>query len=252
MNRLREAVTELFRSNLAASQAILRDYVGGHPRDPLGFSLTAAVPFYHAVGSGLGSQSGGFQKALISKPLTLPPGVADEIGAALKKASVLAKVDLEANPRDENALLALCVSEGVWRDAQALVFRRWTTSMEHARVASEKARALLAANPRAYDAYFVIGFSEHMVAHIPRVFRPFTKIPGIVGQSQRAIQFLAAAGDSGEYLRDFARQMLAVVYTEEGRVAEAVGVLEGLVTDFPEHVGYRAELERLRRVAQPR
>jgi hypothetical protein len=103
----------------------------------------------------------------------------------------------------------------------------------------------LSLNPSAYDAYFVIGFNEHMLAQIPSVFKPFTKIPGIVGHTGRAIQFLEAAAVSGWFFRDFARQMLVTLYTGEKRRQDARRMLSGLVADFPGNAGYRKELDAL-------
>lgn len=243
---LRSAIRDLFNSELEASQAVLKGYVAASPRDPLGYSLSAAVPFYHFVGSRLRPHGGGsVQDMILGKGIGIPANI-HQVGAALQQARRLAEVDLQADPRDQNALLALCIVEGIERDALVLLYRRWMASLKHAQGASLQARRLLEVNAKAYDAYYVIGLSEYVVAQIPAIIRPFAKIPGVVGQKSRALQFLEAAARGGWYLQDFARQMLVSIYLEERRPQDALRVLEGLAKDFVGNAGYRAELERLK------
>jgi hypothetical protein len=163
------------------------------------------------------------------------------LGSNLQRAETLAKRDLGSNPRDENALFALCVAEGVLRDIMALVFRRWTTSFAHAQTATLHARQLLSLNANAHDAYFIIGFSEHLIQKIPAIFRPFAEIPGIVAENARAIQFLEAAAQGGCYFREFARQTLLIVYSEGGRKQDVLRILDALAREFPCNEVYRAE-----------
>ena len=209
----------MFKGELEASLAILKGCVAAHPEDPLAASLSAAVPFYHFIGSRLQPNGqGSLQDMIVGKGIA-PPANLDFIGTMLQWAERLAAIDLEAHPWDENALLALCVAEGVERDIRVLVYRRWMEGLDHARAASLQARRLLEVNAEAYDAYYVIGLSEYVLSRVPRLFRPFAKIPGIVGDRGRAVQFLEAASESGCYFRDFARQTLAQISAEQRRIS---------------------------------
>jgi hypothetical protein len=238
---LRNAVLHLFAGEPVLSQSILREHVAAHPFDPLGFSLSAALPFYSFAGNRLRTEHGNsIQSMLGGAALAMPVALQRELTGFLERARTLAAMNLE----DQTSVLALCIAEGVYRDLCALVLRRWVTSLRHAQQANLQARRLLSLNPAAYDAYFVIGFSEHMLEQIPAVFRPFTKIPGIVGQTARAIQFLEAVAQSGWYFREFARQMLVTLYTEQQRPQDALCMLSGLKSDFPGNAGYRAEWAR--------
>jgi hypothetical protein len=248
---LRLAVRHLFNGDLKTSQSLLAQYVCEAPGDPLGYSLSAAVPFYNFVGDTMRLQYGNSLRGIIlGKGIRFPPGLRQNLGYHLQCAQRHARLDLAANPNDTNAAFALCVAEGVERDVMALVFKKWMVSFRHAQDAALHARRLLGLNPAAYDAYFVIGFSEHLIQEIPAIFRPFTKIPGIVGETSRAIAFLEAAASGGHYFQEFARQMLFTLYTEEGREHEALTILSQLVTDFPGNGGYRAEWARRGLVSQ--
>jgi hypothetical protein len=243
---LREALRNLFNGELESSKEILRGYVAMSPRDPLGYSLSAAVPFYHYVGSRLKPHGGGSVQDMILGRGMAEPADFHQVHGALQQTHRLADIDLEADPRDQNALLALCIAESVERDALVLLHKRWMASLTHAQRASLQAQRLLEVNAQAHDAYYVIGLSEYVMAHIPGIIRPFARIPGIVGQKSRAIQFLEAAASGGCYLQDFARQMLVTIYLDERRQQDAVRILEGLTRDFGGNAAFRAELEKHR------
>jgi hypothetical protein len=151
-------------------------------------------------------------------------------------------LDLTSNPTDENAVLALCIAAGIERDIMALVFKRWLVSCQDAKTATLRARQLLALNPNAYHAYLVIGFSEQL---IPELVRPFARIPGIVGQTRRAMEFLEAVANRGHYFQEFARQTLLTVYSKAGRAQDVSRILSGLTKDFPGNAVYRAEWMKL-------
>ncbi len=239
---LRSAIQHLFNDDFEASRALLREYAIAAPNDPLGYSVSAAILFYHFVASRLESQhENSIRKMILGHGIGLTSELKLELGTSLQRGEALALADLAANAQDQNATFALCVAEGVNRDLMALVYKRWMQSFRHAQAATLRARQLLSLNHKAYDAYFVIGFSEYLIQEIPAIFRPFTKIPGIVGQTSRAIQFLDAAASGGDYFREFARQMLVTVYTENGRELDALQVLAGLTRDFPNNRSYQAE-----------
>jgi hypothetical protein len=236
----------MFNARADASRAALKGYIAATPRDPLGHSLSAAVAFYCFAGNRLRQKSRtSIHETVLFAGIGVPADI-HEVRSAIQRARALAHIDLEADPLDQNALVALCIAEGVDRDVLALAYRRWMTSLEHAQAASLHARRLLQVNPRAHDAYYVIGLSEYVLSRMPSFLRAFTKIPGVVGQMPRAIQFLEATANGGCYLRDFARQMLVTIYLEDRKPREAVRILEDLTRDFTGNAGYRAELERLK------
>jgi len=244
---LRAAVQHLFNDEVQASRALLREYMVRAPLDPLGYSLSAALVFYHFIAGRLQSQYGNsIRHMILGQGIGMNAGLKNELGIHLHRAQALAQIDLASNPKNQNATFALCVVEGVNRDIMALVFKRWLLSFRHAQAATLCARQLLGLNPEAYDAYFVIGLSEYLIQEIPAIFRPFTKIPGIVGQTGRAIQFLDAAARRGDYFREFARQMLVTVYTENGREPDALQMLSELTRDFPNNRAYQAEWAKLK------
>jgi hypothetical protein len=243
---LRAAIRQLFNGDLTGSRATLRDYVDAAPDDLLGHSLSAAVPLYHAVGTHLRLHHGNsLKRMIIGRSVSLPRNVEEEVKGSLRRVEYLRKAILEHKPADENTTFALCVAETVWRDMAALVSKHWASSFRHAQAAVLHARRLLMLNPRNYDAYFVIGFSEHLLTEIPAIVRPFAQIPGIVGRTDRAIQFLEAAASEGCYLQEFSRQMLVTVYAENRRAKDALQVLSRLVNEFPGNTSYVVEFARL-------
>jgi hypothetical protein len=241
----RQAVRLLFSGHLPECEAMLAAYVQEFPKDPLGHTLRAGLPFYHHVAGKIRWQQAGASGLASSNGIPLPPALQDTISASLKEAQALAQADLARRPNDQNAVLALAIGESVSRDVMAVVFKKWATSLKHAQQAHIQARRLLELNPQAHDAYFVFGFSENLLSKVPSIFRPFAKIPGAVGKRDRAILFLEAAASGGFYYREFARQMLISLYLEDKRPQDALKAVTSLANDFPNNGSFQAELAKL-------
>lgn len=236
----------MFNDQFEEGRAALKDYLAMAPLDPLAHGLSAAVLLYHHAGSKFATGRGhSIFHAMTSAGIEMPANIG-EIEGSIQESRRLARIDLEADRTDQNALLALCMAEGTARDSAALLYRRWVSSLDYARAAGASARRLLEVNAGAYDAYYVIGISEYVLSRLPGIVGMFATIPGIVGDMTRAVQFLEATAAQGYYLRDFARQALVSIHMEHRRAKDAVRVLEGLTRDFPGNSGYRAELAKLR------
>lgn len=241
---LRQALCDLFNGKNDATEETLRQYLAADPLDPLAHSFRAASLFYAFAAPRMGLRHGRLMWAALSGGIGLPEDIG-KLRAALQEARRLATLDLEEDARDENALLALCTAEGVERDLLVLGCGRPLAALQCARASTFYARRLLQVNPCAYDAYYIIGFSEYALASVPAALRSIARIPGIIGQTGRAVQFLQAAAREGWYLRDLARQVLVGVYLWDDKPHDAARVLEGLVRDFRGNPVYSAALEEL-------
>ncbi len=238
---LRQAVRHLFNSDLASSQSVLGAYLREAPNDPLAHALMAAVTFYHYVSIRIPErETRSIVGVLLGPGIVMPQAMQKEIGSTLRRAQTLA-----TELGDPSTVLALCIVEGVNRDGLALVSKRWSASLAHAERAHKLARRLLEREPSAHDAYFVFGSTEYLISRVPTPVRAFTHIPGVSGDKKKAIGFCEIAAASGWYFQDFARRTLVNLYTEEGRLRDAVQLIGQLVTEFPGNPMLRADHETL-------
>jgi hypothetical protein len=248
---LREAVRHLFNADLTSSQGALSGYLRDRPEDPLAHALAAAVPFYHYVSQRIPErQTQHIVGVLLGPGIAMPQALQKEIGATLRRTQALAARPLAVNPGDPNALLALCIAEGVNRDGLALVSKRWSASVAHAARAHAFARRLIEREPHAHDAYFVFGSTEYLMSRIPLAVRGFAGVPGVSGDRRKAIRFCQIASKSGWYFQEFARRTLVNLYVDEGRVSDAIKLLTELANEFPGSDLLRVDLDKLHALKQ--
>lgn len=243
---LRQAVRHLSNLDLEAGKAAIDGYLRELPDDPLAHALSAAIPFYHYVSIRIPEQDSRTIAGILLGPgIAMPQALQKEIAGGLRRARTLAATRLASNPGDLSALLASCIDESVNRDGLALVSKRWSASLAHARRAHVLAKRLLERYPLAHDAYFVFGSTEYLLARIPPPMRAFTRIPGVTGDRKKAIVFCETAIKSGWFFREFARRTLANLLVDEGRLVEAEKLLAALVEEFPGNRILRADWLKL-------
>ena len=242
---LRPAIESFFREESGASRVFLETYLKAHPKDALAWALGAAIEFYDVV---IDWMIGG---ADIS-PLTLLRGKKLQIGDGksirilefLDKAEGFAPALVSDPATEDMGYFALSISSGVRRDFEALVLGQWKACLAHAQETNLMGRKLLKANPKAHDAYCIFGWSEYLISRVPGPVRRIARIPGITGDRAKAIKFCEVPVKSGQYYREFAMCLLVALYTEEGKTAEAIGVLTDLARAYPTNTAVAAELTR--------
>jgi hypothetical protein len=249
------ALREMYNSQYDASRETLSAYSATHPADPLGYSLRAASFLFSEL-----DRSGALSHSLLKDD----HGMRDATGrpvdpastAALNEAAARtrehAQAALALNSRDTNALLALCIVSGVQRDYLALVQHKLRESYEYIKQSQEYSSRLLEADPTAYDAYLTKGFTEYLVASLPFYLRWPMKLDNVSGSKQQGLEDLRIAAGSGQYLKPFAKLLLAMFYLREKQQERTEKLLAELARDYPDNPSFGQELRKLevRRVAR--
>jgi hypothetical protein len=244
---LRPAIESFFREESDAGRVFLETHLKAVPKDALAWALGAAIEFYDVV---IDWMIGGAEitpgSLLRGKKLQISDEKAQRIQKLLGKAEEFGSHLLSGPATEDMAYAALSISSGVRRDYEALVLGQWKASLAHAQETNLMGRKLLKANPKAHDAYCIFGWSEYLISRVPSAVRPLVRIPGITGDRAKAIKFCEVSVKSGQYYREFAMCLLVALYTEEGKTAEAIGVLSDLSLAFPTNRTVAAELTRRR------
>ncbi len=167
--------------------------------------------------------------------------------AANMRAEDLAKHRLEVSPEDPDALFVLTITTGMLADYAGLIQKRHLESLKRVRESEAYAEHLLAVRPDADDAYFALGAANYIIGSLPRHKRFFLRFGGIRGDSRRGIMQLQVAAIYGDYLRPFAKILLALVALREKQDALALTLLEELVGEFPQNPLFAKELDKLSR-----
>jgi hypothetical protein len=89
------------------------------------------------------------------------------------------------------------------------------------READEYAKKLLAVAPDAADAYFILGAVNYIIGSLPWHERFFLRFTKIRGDKRGGIQQLELGAARGQYLRPFAKIVLALVALRENKIEVA-------------------------------
>lgn len=101
--------------------------------------------------------------------------------AAHQRAQDLAKLRLNENPDDTNALFAITLSLGMEADYAALIDKQQKESLKMIRDADKYAKRLLAAAPEGTDAYLTLGTANYIIGSLPGFKKFFLGFSGIHG-----------------------------------------------------------------------
>jgi tetratricopeptide (TPR) repeat protein len=229
------------RAKFAARQA-------AHPLDPLGSAAQAAsYLFEECYRQGiLTSEYFLDDKRFLGKiPIKPDQKLRDAFFGWDLRAQALARLRLEKDPDDLNALFSMTVSLGMQADYAGLIEKHQLESLGMIREADKYAKKLLAINPDAADAYLTLGTANYIIGSLPAGKRFLLHFKGISGNKREGIQQLEIAAARGRYLRPFAKILLAMAALREKKVGLARTQLMELVAEFPENPLFASELAKL-------
>jgi len=239
---LYELKPEQARVQFAAWQA-------AHPEDPMGSAAEAAsYLFEECFRQGLlTSEFFLDNRRFLGKAAIQPdPGIRSAFFAADLKAQEMARVQLQTDPDDLNALFAMTLSLGMQADYASLIDRQQLESLAMIRKADEYAKRLLAANPDASDAYLALGTANYVIGSLSPFKRLFLHFKGISGDKRLGLEQLEIAALHGHYLRPFAKILLGLAALREKKYTVARVQLTELVDEFPANSLFAGELAKLR------
>ena len=156
----------LYELKLEEARAQLESWGKSHPEDPLGSgAVAAAYLFEECYRQGvLTSEFFLDDKRFMGKvPLKPDPEMRAAFLAADKRAQELAKLRLQEDPDDPNALFAMTLSLGMEADYAALIDKHQKESLKMIRDADKYAKKLLAAAPEGTDAYLTLGTANYII-----------------------------------------------------------------------------------------
>ena len=165
--------------------------------------------------------------------------------SACATAEKLAMTRLGKNPRDPDALLALTVTAGMLADYASLIDKHPFESLRRIRESETYAKRLLAVKPDSADAYLALGAANYIVGSLPLHKRLLLRLGGIQGDRELGMQQLATTAAKGNYLRPFAKILLALAALREKQPHLARVELQELAAEFPQNPLFAHELSLL-------
>lgn len=245
----------LYELKFEEARAQFAIWQSSHPQDPLGSASDAATYlFEECYRQGvLTSEFFLDDKRFLGKIAAKPDReMRADFFAPVLRAQDMARLRLETDPDDANALFVMTLSLGMQAQYASLIEKHQLESLSMIREADKFTKKLLVVNPDAADAYLGLGATNYIIGSLSALKRFFLHFKGISGDKQRGIQQLEIAATRGRYLRPFAKIILAMAALREKKTALARAQLAELVAEFPQNpliVGELAKLDAYRETA---
>jgi hypothetical protein len=245
---LADGYNEMYNLNFSAAHDDFRQWQHAHPQDPLAPASDAAAYLFseldrlHLLESELFSDDSAFEHR--------PKPVPDErtkaaFETALDQAERLSSAALKRSPRDNDALFAEVLANGLRGNYQALIEKRDLAALRYMKRSRSVAEELLAADPAYYDAYLAMGAENYLLGLHSAPVRWLLRMGGAETDTARGLTELRMVAEKGRYLGPYARLLLVVAALREKDPDHAATLLEGLAREFPHNPLYRKELARI-------
>lgn len=245
---LRTGFRLLYETRFEEARSHFLVWERANPQDPLGHAWEGASYLFEIL----------YQQGMLTSEFFLDNkrflnGAEGEPNRALgtafsnetKTAQELAGQRLKANPADADALFALTITSGMSADYASLIEKRQLQSLSFIRDSENYAQRLLAVKPDSGDAYLALGSANYIIGSLPGYKRIFLRLGGIRGDRQLGMTQLERAATQGEYLRPFAKILLALAALRERQIGLARTELEQLASEFPRNPLFARELALL-------
>lgn len=246
---IKEALDHLYNFDFDKAHQTLDRHVAEAPRDPIGPGIRSAAYLFYELDRLAILEAKFFEddKNISDKKKKLEPDpeVRDRLYAALGQTEALARATLDTNPKDVNALFALCLKEGVLTDYKALVEKKGLGSLKNAKESNKYALRLLEIEPDFHDAHLTTGVNEYLIGSLPFFVKWFIKMEGVEGKKEQAFEKLELVANKGEYLGPFAKILLSIICLREDQPERARDLLADLSNRYPKNHLLRKELARV-------
>ncbi len=219
-----------------------------HPSDSLGPSLEAAADLFEEFYSEgmLTSEFFGDDKQMFGGVARKPdPALEAGFNNAALRSQESARRVLDSNPSDPGALFALTMDSGMLADHASLIQKRALESLHHLREANRNAQRLLQVAPDTEDAYLALGTANYVIGCLPGYKRAVLWMGGVHGDKALGMQQMTRVATQGQYLRPYAKLLLALAAKRENQLPLAREELTQLAAEFPDNPLYARELAKI-------
>jgi hypothetical protein len=234
----------LYQQKFPEARNVFEDWAAKNPTEPFGQVAIAASylfeEFYRqqVLTSDYFLNDKRFLGGITGTP---DPGRMEGFEDATAKARELAAVRLKQNKRDPEGLFALTLSAGMQSDADSMLLKKHYDALKHLKEANANAEALLTDHPDAYDVYVAPGIAYYVIGSLSGSARFILWFGGIHGDKELGMQKVEKTADNGNYLKPFARILLALSARREKKNALAIKNLKELTEEFPDNTVYQTE-----------
>jgi hypothetical protein len=238
----------LYDLNFDTAQAEFSDWKAHHPDDPLGPAAAASAYLFQefdrlgVLQSELFRDDQAFQRR---GKLAPDPRLKDLFDSELTLAEMLAAKQLAKDAASVDALFATTMVDGLRADYAGLIERKDGASLSYTKKGRKSAEKLLMVDSGCYDAYLALGVENYLLGIKPGPVRWILRVGGANTNRDEGLRELELTAERGNFLKPFAKLLLAVAALRRHDDGNAKLILSELHRQFPDNLLYDQEVARL-------
>jgi hypothetical protein len=164
------------------------------------------------------------------------PKSKEQIKGLVDRGEKLEEQELKTNPNDVDAIYARGNTRAQFSTYTALVERAWFSALRNAVGARHDHERVLELSPQYTDAKLVVGAHNYVMGSLPWGVKVAVSMVGLSGSKDKGIEYLfEVARGNGENSVD-AKIALLLFLRREHRYSEALGLLRGMIQQYPQNV----------------
>ncbi len=240
---------QMYNLQFEAAHQTFAEWMRQHPEDPLGPVSNAAAYLFsefdrlHILQSEFFLHDDNFRT---SRRLAPDAMAQQAFHQELARTEELASRRLARSADDPAAMFAKVLALGLRSDYDALIEKRYLSSLNATKDSRLLAEKLLRIDPGYADAWLAIGVENYLLSLKPLPIRWFLQWNGNATNKELGLEKLKITAEKGRFLQPFARLLLAVAALRDKDRNLARTLLQSLSRQFPHNHLYTEELIRLR------
>jgi tetratricopeptide (TPR) repeat protein len=242
------AFQHFYNLDYANAEKLFEKIVAAHPNDPqaVDYLLNNTV-FQELYRLDLLDTTLYVQDGFLSgkHPVVENMQVRAKIDALYDRAIQLSNAQLQANPRDADALFARGYATSLETVYMGMVEKKYIPALKLALSARKDNDQVLKLDPKYLDCYLVVGVHDYVLGSISWPFKVLAGIVGIHGSKSRGLKDLRLVGQKGIINSVAARTAEAIFLRREAEYPHAIAVVEGLHREYPRNFLFSLEQANL-------
>lgn len=164
---------------------------------------------------------------------SMPSQERDAFLSHVRRCEALATAIRKETSRDKDTRYFLATAYSLRASFAFTVEHNVRDAFGYGRKAFSYSRDLIEEDKKYYDAYLTVGTYEYVVGSIPWYFRWMAFVVGLHGSKEEGLNHLKLAASEGQYVKNEAQLIEAVIQVREHRYTEALALTGDLSRRFP-------------------
>lgn len=242
------AIAHLRNLEYDAARQQLREWGEAHPADLRAWNYLAIATLYQEMfRRGVLESSVYGQGGAVFKPSKVPvtPAFEQELFSVLDKAQELAEQRLKNDPKDKDAMYWAGVTHGTRATYHFTLRKEYTPALHEATAAFKYHQDLLKLDSAYVDCYLVVGMNNYIVGSLPWYIKVLAALTGRHGDRDEGLRQIKRVTEEGNYAREDAKLMLAVLYQREKTYPQALALYQEMALAYPRNYLLQYEVAAL-------